>query len=41
MKLTKEFKKWMKARYYYRMNKIKDIRDKIDSDIRKVEEEIE
>ena len=41
MKLIQEFKKWLKARYKMNMNKSKDIRDKIDSKLREVDEEID
>ena len=39
MKLIKEFKRWLKAHYRLRMDRILDLRDRIDSKIREAESE--
>ena len=41
MRLIKEFKKWMKATYKMRIDKAKDLRDKVDSKIREAESEFD
>ena len=41
MRLIKEFKRWLKARYNLNMDKSKDIRDKIDSKLREADSEID